>query len=419
MPSVKHLINHWQIFENKRQPLFFLSFMMLFWGVFDGLMSYVAPLVITESGLSKILMGAVIGVSSISGAFFDFVICRIFKTPFFRRIFLVMFLFCFIYPLLLFKAHTLFLFIVAMAIWGIYFDLRNFGNFDFVSRFTAKKESSSGFGMVMAFSVLGYLLAAIFAGFLIGDSVDGTPFFVAWIFLLISFFCFLALIFITRKNKKNIEPPEIGGNCVLYNRGIFSELKVWQKLNRPLFPVLLLSLFLNVISAFVWTIGPFYIEIFSSSFRHFSGLFVAAYLLPSLLVGWLVGDLTKKFGKKKSAFLALLLGSIILTFINFLNQPILIILDVFLASTFFAISWPAISAAFTDYISETRSYEKEITGLQDFYTNIGYVIGPLCAGFLAEFIGNSGAFFILGLAGILVATLLLIFTPEKITLRKV
>jgi len=174
---------------------------------------------------------------------------------------------------------------------------------------------------------------------------------------------------------------------------------------------------LNFIDSFFWTVGPIFAESLSSM-KEFSGFFMTAYSLPALLVGWIVGALTKQFGKKRTAFTALLLGSLFLAATFFINQAIFLILNIFIASMFISMSWPSINGAYADYISETPNVEKEITGLEDFFTNLGYVIGPMLAGVIADRLGNSGAFSVLGITGAITAIILLIITPRKINVKQ-
>jgi MFS family permease len=78
---------------------------------------------------------------------------------------------------------------------------------------------------------------------------------------------------------------------------------------------------------------------------------------------------------------------------------------------------PAINAAYADYISEAPQVEGEIEGLEDFAFNIGYVVGPISAGVLADILGMKGAFSILGAFGAALAFILLVVTPKNIVIR--
>ncbi len=50
--------------------------------------------------------------------------------------------------------------------------------------------------------------------------------------------------------------------------------------------------------------------------------------------------------------------------------------------------------------------------LKDFFFNIGYIIGPIAAGIIADTVGAMQAFSVLGGLGILFAGILLFIMPE-------
>ncbi len=50
--------------------------MLFFFTLFDGTVSYTAPLAMSQIGLSKTMLGMIIGTSSIFGAIFDFVLSK-------------------------------------------------------------------------------------------------------------------------------------------------------------------------------------------------------------------------------------------------------------------------------------------------------------------------------------------------------
>ena len=411
MKDFRHLLLHFKKYGRQHEALYFLALMILFWSVFDGITTYITPLIMTEAGMSKTLIGIIIGSSSVFGAVFDFLMCKLFKHGHFRQIFILMFGLSFGYIGVLYLAKGVGLFLLAMALWGVYYDLKNFGSFDFVTRFVKAEEHSSSFGVLSVFQAVGYLLAPIMAGFLIGQKVGGWPFAAAAIFLAIAgLFLFRLLV-----EEKKSSQAELKTS---YNyKGFFQEIKLWLKIDRVLLPVLLMMMTLNIFDGFFWTIGPLLAESFKD-IRPLAGFFMAAYTLPPLLVGWLIGGATAKLGKKRTSYLGLLLGSLLLSLMKFIDYSVVMILDVFIASFCLAFSWPAIKAAFADYIKETRKFEKEIVGLEDFYTNLGFVIGPILSGFLADRVGNQATFSLLGLLGVLVTLVLIKITPRKINVLK-
>jgi predicted MFS family arabinose efflux permease len=396
---------HFRQYGSSHTPLFAVSVMIFFWCLYDGIISYITPLVLTESGLTKTLMGVVIASSSLTGGVFDFLLSKILPNAHFRRIYLAMFAVCLVYPLLLWQAKTLWVFLLSMALWGVYYDLLNFGDFDFVSRTSRHSEHTSSFGVISVFKSLGYIIAPIFAGLLIGELVDWRPFAMAWIFLVIAIIFYVLVLLLTRKNQQ-IDLP-------LKPVSWLGELRQWKSLGRVLLPLLILTMLINILDAFFWTIGPLFAESFTS-IRPFNGLFLSANLLPALLVGWIIGSVTSRFGKKKTAFFSFFAGSLILSGMIFFKQPFIVIGLVFIASAFQALAVPALNGTYADFVTETPTHEKEVIALSDFATNAGYVIGPILAGILADTVGSSWAFAVIGLLSALIILVLWPHVPRHI-----
>lgn len=284
----------------KPAPVFLFSLVVFFWTIFDSMMQYITPLLIEAQGFSKSMIGLIIGTSSIAGALFDFAICKFFKNTNFRRLFLIMFLICFLYPLLLWKAKTLWFFLVVMAVWGIYFDLYGFGAFDFIGRYTKKADHSSSFGIIQIARALAGILTPMILGFVIVRSVDWRAFSLGWLSLAVGFIFFIILI-----ASRRWMPRNEGLAHPLRRKNLFIELHLWRKLGKLLMPILLLTFCLYFIEAFFWTLAPLYAE--TADFGRLGGLFLAAYTSPILFAGWFIGPLTKHFGKMKTAFMGLLI----------------------------------------------------------------------------------------------------------------
>lgn len=382
--------------------------MLLFWAIFDGILGYIIPILITDLGYSKTQMGLIIASSNVFGAIFDFFLCKFIKNTNYRRLFLLFYLACFSYPLLLWSSKTVFIFVVSMAVWGLYGDLQNFASFDFVGNHS-KAENCQKFGIMGVFRSLGYIIAPILAGLLITSVVKSLPFIIAFIFILISFLFYLVLVRLSKKDPVVILASHRRSN-------FFKEFYLWKRIGLILLPVLLLNTLMYVFDATFWVIGPLFANNFIE-FKGFGGLFVAAYMFPTLLVGWFIGSITSKLGKKKTALLAFLFSNILLLPLIWFREPILILTIVFISSFAGSIAWPSLRAAYADYINETDIYDKEIEGLNDFSANLGYIIGPIMAGFVADRVGIHSSFTFLAVINIVLVIFLLFLTPKKININ--
>ena len=397
-----------------RKGLYLFGAMILFWTIFDSLITYIIPIALTNNNFSKTAMGLIIGSSSLFGALFDIFISRYVSDINYRRVIFWMFVFCGFVPLLLIIGGNTTIFLLAMLVWGVYYDLYNFGTFDFVVRTTAAKDYSSSFGLIEVFKGFSNIIAPLIAGFLIVDILTTEIFTAIYVFLSAGFMVFLVLLGLGKRIE--IKPQ---GRAKLESRPLAKNLLVethlWKKIGRKIWPVLLMTTFLSMVLSFFWTIGPLYSEV--KDLGPLNGAFVFAFVFPSLLLGWFVSPLNHIIGKKLTAFWSTLIGCLLLLFLflDFSNGWYGILI-VFVASLFLTLSFPSIAAAYEDYISENSLAQPEIQAIQDFFTNLGFIVGPIAAGFLADAKGISPAFGCLGLIGAVLMVVLLLSTPKHINI---
>jgi MFS family permease len=396
-------------FGRGNKILFIASLMILFWALFDGIVSFVTPILIENHGYSKTMIGLIIASSSFAGAIFDFLISKLLRNTHYVRLFLILFFLCFSYPLLLWSANNIFLFLFCMSVWGLYYDIFNFGLFDFISGNSEKKEHCQNFGIVSIFKSVGYLIAPIIAALLITDQiVSSTPLVYSFIFLAIAAIFFILLTsYSTRRGFH--QGLEVKRKSIDWLR----ELKIWRNVGSILYPVLIFNTMLYIFDSTFWTLGPMFAENFDG-IKDFSGLFMTTYTLPMLVTGWFVEPITRKFGKKRTAYFSFLGSSMLLISFGFIKDPYVLLGVSLLSATMGSIAWPAIKGAYVDYITESKKYQGEIEGLNDFTTNIGFVIGPALAGIAADRFGIGAAFSFLGVFNFCLVILLIFITPKHI-----
>jgi MFS family permease len=409
MKSFNHLITHFRTYGIKHKFLYSTSLMLFFWSIFDGIITYVTPLVITESGYSNTIMGIIIGSSSIAGALFDFLLSKYLQTSSWRRLYLIMFAVCFVYPLILWQSKIIFIYLIAMALWGLYYDLLSFGNFDFVSREMQTDENASSFGVMGVFKSAGYLLAPLIVGLVIAEFVDWKPFVLAWIFLIIAFIIFIG--FYLQGKKRGVKQERLPR---YRPKGFLVEINLWKKIGKILLPFLSFTMLMSMHDSFFWTIGPILSQTFVD-FKPLDGLFLTAFSLPPLIVGWFV-DKFQNFLGDKANFKSYIISSIFLISFAFFRNPLVLLFIILISSTFSTFTWAIEQGMYADRIEDAFNREKEIAGLVDFSVNLGYIFGPILAGFLSDKVGYFNTFALLGIFGLLVTLILSKISPRKIVL---
>lgn len=411
MPTINHLQRHLSAYGTDRN-LFTAAFMIFFFVTFDGTLMYLAPILMTDSGLSEGTMGLVIGLSSVAGLLFDVILGRLFAKASYRLMFLCMLLVAASYPFFLFGANTITVYLIAMAIWGLYYNLYNMGTIDFVENTASPRRFASSFGVLKVFDGLGNLIAPFIGSLLVLAALPRLQM-MEWpiILIVIAFVFFFLLLSGTRvrARKKHGDPA--------LHIGVLKQLKLWNEIGHILLPMFLLTVAINLVDSAIWTIGP----IFSESLGHGGGVgggaFMIAYTLPPLLVGWAVGYFVSRYGKKNTAIVGMFLGSLFVSLIGVVSTPLILVGIMFATSFCFSLAWPSINAAYADYIRKDHAFSKDIEAVEDWFTNLGDTLGPILGGYAAEFLGNAHAFAAIGLFGVLAAVLLFRFTPERMTAK--
>lgn len=408
MPTLRHL-EKFLATKKRSRPLFITASMIFFFVAFDGTLMYLAPIAMQKSGIQAGTMGLILGLSSVAGMIFDVALSRLLVNATYRTMFFLMLLTATTYPFFLFGANTITMYLIAMAIWGLYYNFYNIGTIDYVEHITTSEQYTSYFGVLKVFDSLGNLIAPFLGSILlIYASTQGAM--LMWVLaILVPAFIFYFVLYVSR-----LTPPQKETETKLNVYKLLAEWKIWNRVGHILFPVLLLTLTINIIDSSIWTIGPLFSESLTSAGHFGGGAFMIAYTLPPILVGWIVGHFVSRFGKKKTALTALLCGSILLTLISVIQSPLALLAVMFGTSFCFALAWPTISSAYADDIRTEPEYSKEIETVEDWFTNLGDTIGPIAGGFAAQYLGLAQAFGVIGIFGIFTSLILIFNTPKTL-----
>jgi predicted MFS family arabinose efflux permease len=406
MPTLYHL-EKFLATERPRTNLFVTAAMVFFFVTFDGTLMYLAPIVMNRSGIEEGMMGLILGLSSVAGLLFDVVLSRLIENVTYRTMFFVMLVAAATYPFFLFGATTVTMYLIAMAVWGLYYNFYNMGTIDYVEQTTTTDEYPSYFGVLKVFDGLGNLVAPFFGSILLiiaASNLKMLPWALA--ILVPAFLCYFILFASQMRDGKkvaSIPEPSVP---------FFEKMRVWRKITWYLLPVLLLTLTINLVDSAVWTIGPIFSESLSAWGKSFGGAFMIAYTLPPILVGWLVGRFVDALGKKQTAIGALFIGSCLLTLLGFVTAPLALMGMICATSFCFALAWPTINSAYADDIALAPHESKGIEGVEDLFTNLGDTLGPIAGGFAAQYVGFAHAFTLLGFFGATAALFLFWYTPS-------
>lgn len=295
------------------------------------------------------------------------------------------------------------MFLVAMAIWGVYYELLGFANQQFVSETVTVPMRSAVWAVLGVFKSMAYFLGPILSGYLM-VSGERTLLMVTLGLSVLG----LVAFFLARMSSKKVDVE-------VEHINIFREIGHWRVLFAHVWPVVLVSLMLGLIDATFWTTGTVWTDKLAGVNR-FGGMFLSFYMLPTFFVGFVVARMGIYEHKKKIAEISLLIGSLLLMAIGISGAVWWQLTVVLLSSAFLAAAWPLTDAVYTDIVARMGRERKHLIGLSNSTTSLAYIIGPLLAGGLGAIAGEMVTFVAIGGVVAIIAAILIFITPKKLKL---
>jgi MFS family permease len=294
--------------------------------------------------------------------------------------------------------------LIGMAAWGVYYELDSFMTKQFVAKVAPTHARGMVWGVVGTFRNLAYLVGPIIGAMIVGLG-DSKVIVSAGVILLLAYSLF-ALI----KLPENEQLEED-----IHGVSIVTEMKHWWTLARVTWPVLAMSLLIGLVDAVFWTTGTVVNDVLAETHRY-GGLFLSAYMLPSLFVGLAVAKWGIYKGKKHWSAIMLLMGGVVLAGITISQRIEWILGVVLISSIFMGLAWPLIDATYTDFTVRMGRGRKHMIGISSSVLSLAYVVGPIVGGMMAEKVGELESFGWLGVMVASIALLLLITMPRKVRL---
>lgn len=387
-----------------------VSVILFFVYLGDAILSDWVPSFMQVALGGSLLMGLVMSFSSVVGFVTDLIFPQLLRKFKARRLILLAIAANLIFSGILMWTTSwswVVLLLLAMAVWGIYYELLWFGSAQFVSDNVPAESRSGVWGVLSVFKSLAY-----FAGPIIGSWLAISRGNLAVVITAAAIVCigYIVWIFTNKKEKsyeQNLEP--------MAKFNIKEELGYWKVLFVHVWPVLLISLTMGLIDATYWTTGTVLSDNLAKS-GFLGGLFLPAYMLPPIFMGVILAKWGVFKGKKKIAEIALLLSGIFLACLGFGESVLLLLSLSFLTGVALAIAWPMVDAVYSDILARMGTERKHMVGLSSSTTSLAYIIGPVTAGFISSRVGERLTFVVIGVTVFMIAIILLIVTPRKLRL---
>jgi len=393
---------------------------LLFFGVIifliemaDSIMAYVAPIFLERGVKNSFYMGLILSSSSVAGLICDAIFPSIFRSKKHSFFLWNTVILALLFPaVFLFFPHALPEFIFAMVIWGIYYEFLVFSKAYFIEAFIKMDRHAVAWGILNTFRSLTMVISPLVVPLLLDSGVE-KPLIATFVLLVLGL---MGIVLFNKifPHKERVVVQEV----VVKKPSALTELIVWRHLIIKIWPIFLFTLVLYVLEATFFSVGILASEELRQT--SFWGTFlIPAYVIPSLFTGFLVEKLSINLGKKRLAFIAGAVGGVLLFLTVFLTAvPAFLVLVILLSSVFTSIAYPAILASTQDYVTRLGEFGGEMVGLQNAAASIGYIIGPLLAGWMAMEFGNIEAIAGAGILLLVVAVLNILVVPRKIKMPR-
>lgn len=389
------------------RPFFTYAAMFFFVVMADGVMSYIAPVVMASTLGSATLMGLVLAISSSFGMCIDFYFSKQFpkkRSGFFNKILMATAIF---FPITFLLFRNLPSYVLGMLIWGIYYEAMVFGNFHAVHELVKPNKHLWAWGVISLVKNIGWVIGPIAASLLDDRHLN-------WVFYLAIFGYAVGIILFFIRQKIHVHEFKDGLEENKY-RSFKQQVAIWRIYGKTIWPLLVLILLFFLTEATFFTIGPVYGEQLRAV-SPLGNLFVTMYTIPVAIFVLVTGYFAGKFGKKRSAFLAGVFAGACLIFMSRQVGVLSILITTFIASIGLGVLYPELAAVFEDFVARTKKYGNDIIGLTAIMGSLAYVVGPIISGFLADRIGFQNVFGILGVLLIIFSVIAFVLMKRKVRL---
>lgn len=253
---------------------------------------------------------------------------------------------------------------------------------------------------------VGGYTSALASGYVIGPLAGGAA--VAWFggrmpFLIFGGICFaaaaVASLFIREQERQYNSFFQAIRNVFRKDHVYLAELREFFTVGRMAYFVAFFMLLVGMWSEFIWAMEPVFIASLHTS-PLVGGLVLTAFVAPLALLDYPLGRWLDRTQKRFSAILTgLVIGGIgVVLFSATSNIPLLIIFAIIVSSGF-ALFYVAVNGIFDSFSDHHR--RGYMTGVWQSAEDVGFVLGPVVGGVLADIVGLHGAFRAFGIVFLL------------------
>lgn len=404
---MKHLS---PIKDNNR--IIFLSVAAAVYAFGNSTLFFFLPLLLDKLTGDYLLLGLMIAIPYVVSMFFDVPTGELIDCSGRKQIIFLGLLGMILFALLLPYTDSLIGLALLLIILGFSNQLINVPIRSYVMEISPHGKTSEYFGIEKTSEQLGFALAfaPIIAGVLISEDVMASRIPISILYIIT---CLIAIIMVHYTVKETLTERKsifCGIRSVVTTDRIFMKgLNEYRALKSKGIIIFLMTLSFVIIDGLIWAIEPLYNNLGIGT--EMVGVILAMFVLPYVLFQIPAGFLADRYGKRKVLIIGLLIGGVFLLAFGLVEKtPPFLIACAFGATTGLAIACPSVDGLLTDISGEKQ--KGEIAGVWDISEDLGYVLGPIMGGLIAEMYNDISIPFIFIGALMLLLILPALFLPK-------
>ncbi len=379
----------------------------------DGIITYIFPIVLGNHVSSNLIIGLVMSLSSVVGIACDFLIPLIFPKYGWKFQLIVGILLAVTFPLSTAIGDTysiIWMFLIAVILWGIYYEFIMFAQQSFVVEEEDKRYYSHDWSIVEMLTNIVEISAPIIGAFILIRGIVAYTSVTLTIEILALIFAILLVI--VKRDVKAQKPKSQLKEYISF----FKELRSWKILSKKVYIILIMAIIVEIVSAAFLTFAGLYGEQLIAN-PDWNWVLITLATVPYMIGSFIIFRLNLKKGKKRLSQISIIVSGIILACLFFFSGkliPILVI--IFVSNLIMSLCWPLDDAIFSDLQKRLGKHGLHLIGLSQASYSVAYIIAPSFVGFLADKVGYNNSFAVIGGLSAIAGIILLIITPKKIRL---
>lgn len=286
-----------------------------------------------------------------------------------------------------------------MVIFGAFEGFLTVAGFASIIATSPKGEENRFVGAYSSASEFGYFIGPLAGGVAVAWFGDKIP------FLIFGFLCFaialLAHLLIKESHYREDEPFKTAIRNIFKKDHLYTaEFKEFFSAGRLALLTGSFMLLGGMIFEFIWVMEPVFINSLRVS-PVIGGIILSVFAAPFFLLDYVVGRWIDRTQKRFAAIVfGLLLGGGSVILFGLASNPLALIVFAAMVSIGYVFFYVAVNGLFDSFSDHHR--RGYMTGVWQSIEDVGFMLGPIFGGVLADFFGLRGAFIFFGFLSLFV-----------------